>query len=83
MHRLSACGIVEWPLCSTVLKRVYVDEAKHVAHDIGARPSQVPTSASSIMMIAQSREADDSTHWQWQHVQQVPEAACESTGMIL
>jgi hypothetical protein len=39
----------------TVLKKIYVDEAKHVAHDIGARLSQVPTSASNL---AQSREAD-------------------------
>ena len=44
----------------TVLKKIYVDEAKHVAHDISARLSrwQVPTSAS---ILAQSREADDSS----------------------
>ena len=53
----------------TVLKRIYVDEAKHVAHDISARLTrshcqwqslrrQVPTSASNL---AQSREADDSS----------------------
>jgi len=44
----------------TVLKKIYVDEAKHVAHDISARLShwQVPTSATSN--LAQSREADDS-----------------------
>jgi hypothetical protein len=36
-------------------KKIYVDEAKHVAHDIGARPSQLPTSASNL---AQSREVD-------------------------
>ena len=44
----------------TVLKKIYVDEAKHVAHDISARLShwQVPTSATSN--LAQSREADGS-----------------------
>ena len=44
----------------TVLKEIYVDEAKHVAHDISARLShwQDPTSASNL---AQSREADDSS----------------------
>jgi hypothetical protein len=42
----------------TVLKKIYVDEAKHVVHDIGARLSQVPTSASNL---AQSRQADDSS----------------------
>ena len=38
----------------------YVNEAKHVAHDISARLShwEVPTSASNL---AQSREADDSS----------------------
>ena len=54
----------------TVLKRIYVDEAKHVAHDITgshsasawgrpcqAVPGPVPTSASNL---AQSREADGS-----------------------
>jgi hypothetical protein len=45
-------------LAVSVLKKIYVDEAKHVAHDIGARLSQVPTSASNLM---QSREADDSS----------------------
>jgi hypothetical protein len=40
----------------TVLKKIYVDEAKHVVHDISARLSQVPTSAN----LAQSREAVDS-----------------------
>ena len=45
----------------TVLKRIYVDEAKHVAHDISARLShwQVPTSATTSN-LAQSRESDDS-----------------------
>ena len=42
----------------TVLKKIYVDEAKHVVHDISARLSQVPTSASNLN-LAQSREADD------------------------
>jgi hypothetical protein len=44
----------------TVPKQICVDEAaaKHVAHDISARLSQVPTSASNL---AQSREADDSS----------------------
>ena len=48
----------------TLLKKIYVDEAKHVAHDISARLShchcqwQDPTSASNL---AQSREADDSS----------------------
>ena len=44
----------------TMMSRIYVDEAKHVAHDISARLShwQVPTSASNL---AQSREADDSS----------------------
>ncbi len=46
----------------TVLKKIYVDEAKLVAHDISARLShwQVPTSATSNLRLAQSREADDS-----------------------
>jgi hypothetical protein len=40
--------------------RIYVDEARHVAHDISARLShwQVPTSATSE--LAQSRKADGS-----------------------
>ncbi len=44
----------------TVLKKIDVDEAKHVAHDISVRLShwQVPTSATSN--LAQSWEADDS-----------------------
>jgi hypothetical protein len=47
-------------LTLAVLKTTYVDEAKHVAHDISARLShwQVPTSACNL---AQSREADDSS----------------------
>jgi hypothetical protein len=46
----------------TVPKQICVDEAaaKHVAHDISARLSQVPASASTSN-LAQSREADDSS----------------------
>ncbi len=38
---------------STVLKKIYVDEAKHVAHDISARLShwQVPTSATTVVTL--------------------------------
>ncbi len=46
----------------TVLKKIYVDEARHVAHDISARlshwPRQVPSPTSATCNLAQSREAD-------------------------
>ncbi len=52
----------------TVPKGIYVDEAKHVAHDtsLSVRLSQLPlapaVSASATgSNLAQSREADDST----------------------
>jgi hypothetical protein len=58
------CAIVEWPL---QLKKIYVDEAKHVALDISARLavslSQVPLApavSTSASNFARSREADDS-----------------------
>ncbi len=46
----------------TVLKRIYVDEAKHVAHDISARLGhwQVPTSATRNLAQSRDSEADDS-----------------------
>ena len=43
----------------TVLKKIYVDEAKHVAHDISARLCQFRLLLTSN--LAQSREADDSS----------------------
>ena len=48
----------------TVLKKIYVDEAKHVAHDISARLSQLPLApaiSTSASNLAQSLEADDSS----------------------
>ena len=50
----------------TVLKKIYVDEAKHVAHDISARLSQLPLQvapaiSASAINLAQSLEADDSS----------------------
>jgi len=68
----------------TVLKN-YVEEARHVAHDISARLShwQDPTQAPDTSNLAQSREADGSCTFPLSDPELEPHAACESTGMIL
>jgi hypothetical protein len=71
----------------TVLKRIYVDEAKHVAHASGIITRlfhwQVPTSASRN--LAQSREADGSCMFPLSSGGPLnrSHAVCESTGMII
>jgi hypothetical protein len=48
----------------TVLKKIYVNEAKDVAHDISVRLSRVPLApavSTSASNLAQSREADDNS----------------------
>jgi hypothetical protein len=63
----------------TVLKKIYVDEAKHVAHDISARLSHWQDQTSTVTLRSRGRQMAAA----FSLSQKEPHAACESTGMIL